>query len=175
MATTLTRADLAALPDDGLRHELIDGAFVMTPAPGARHQWMVGGLFVILRNAFANSEHIVTLAPFDVVLAGNVVQPDVLVAPRDSFSERMLSSAPLLVVEVRSPATGWLDEGRKREIYAAAGVLHYWLADPAAPSITILELVDGRYRQIAHVAGADTIEIDSPISTALNPARLLQG
>ena len=29
----LSRADLDALPDDGLRHELIDGSFVMTPAP----------------------------------------------------------------------------------------------------------------------------------------------
>jgi hypothetical protein len=28
----LTRDDLDALPDDGLRHELIDGSFVMTPA-----------------------------------------------------------------------------------------------------------------------------------------------
>jgi hypothetical protein len=34
---TLTRADLDALPDDGLRHELIDGSFVMTPAPGMAH------------------------------------------------------------------------------------------------------------------------------------------
>ena len=30
----LTREELDALPDDRLRHELIDGAFVMTPAPG---------------------------------------------------------------------------------------------------------------------------------------------
>jgi hypothetical protein len=29
-ARELTRADLDALPDDGLRHELIDGAFVIT-------------------------------------------------------------------------------------------------------------------------------------------------
>jgi hypothetical protein len=30
----LTREELDALPDDGLRHELIDGAFVMTRRPG---------------------------------------------------------------------------------------------------------------------------------------------
>ena len=33
MAIMLTRDDLDALPDDGLRHELIDGTFVMTPRP----------------------------------------------------------------------------------------------------------------------------------------------
>jgi len=35
---TLTRAGLDALPDDGLRHQLIDGAFVMTQAPGMAQQ-----------------------------------------------------------------------------------------------------------------------------------------
>jgi hypothetical protein len=36
----LTRVDLDALPDDGLRHELIDGQFVMTPVLGFDHQVM---------------------------------------------------------------------------------------------------------------------------------------
>lgn len=33
---TMARADLEALPDDGWRHELVDGALVLTPAPGGR-------------------------------------------------------------------------------------------------------------------------------------------
>src|SRR5664280_927897 len=33
-----TVEDLAALPDDGLRYELIDGALLVTPPPGPRHQ-----------------------------------------------------------------------------------------------------------------------------------------
>jgi Uma2 family endonuclease len=34
----LTRDDLEALPDDGHRYELLDGALLVTPAPGFRHQ-----------------------------------------------------------------------------------------------------------------------------------------
>lgn len=34
----LTYADLCRLPDDGLRHELIDGEHYMTPAPTHGHQ-----------------------------------------------------------------------------------------------------------------------------------------
>ena len=45
----LTREDLDALPDDGLRHELIDGTFVMTPAPGVGHQSMSAELTAVLR------------------------------------------------------------------------------------------------------------------------------
>ncbi len=32
----LTRADRDALPEDGRRHELLDGAIVVTPSPGHR-------------------------------------------------------------------------------------------------------------------------------------------
>ena len=35
--TGLTVDDLEAMPDDGRRYELIDGAIVMTPAPEMTH------------------------------------------------------------------------------------------------------------------------------------------
>lgn len=153
MATSrmLTRDDLDSLPDDGLRHELIDSAFVMTPAPGLPHQLFVGALYRTLHAATAGTDLRVVLAPFDVVLDGNVVEPDIIVAPRCAFTTLDLPTPPLLVVEVRSASTAWLDEGRKRGIYEQAGVLHYWLADPVTPSITVLDLIDGRYQQTAHV------------------------
>ena len=51
MATLLTRADLEALPEDGRRHELLDGAFFVTPAPGYDHQDVVMRLGVRLFQA----------------------------------------------------------------------------------------------------------------------------
>lgn len=171
----LTRADLDALPDDGLRHELIDGAFVMTPAPGLRHQRLVGALYAELRSASAGTGLTVLLAPFDVVLGPNVVEPDIIVAPDAAFTERDLPTAPLLAVEVRSPSTGWLDEGRKRTLYEESGVASYWLVDPDAPSITILELVDGRYANVATAHGDQTIEVATPFPVRLNPTDLARG
>jgi Uma2 family endonuclease len=172
MAIMLTREDLDALPDDGLRHELIDGAFVMTPAPGLLHQSMLGALYISLVNASSTSGLKVLLAPFSVVLGPNVVEPDLLVAPIEAFTQRDLPTAPLLAVEVRSPATGWLDEGRKLTLYQEYGVASYWLVDPSQPSITVLELVEGRYTQIAMATGDQTIEVTTPFPIALNPAEL---
>jgi Uma2 family endonuclease len=171
----LTREDLDALPDDGLRHELIDGAFVMTPSPNVRHQELSAGLFLTLRSALRHTELQVLYAPFDVVLGSNVVVPDLLVARRSDFTDRSLPVAPLLVVEIRSPSTAWLDEGRKRSIYEEAGVSSYWLADPIAPAITILELDDGHYVEVARAVGDQAITVTKPVPVTLNPDELARG
>ena len=89
----LTRADLAHLPDDGHRYELIDGSLIVSPAPRHGHQTVVGNLYVLLRAA-CPPELQVILAPFAVALADDTeVQPDLLVAPRAQFTERELPGA----------------------------------------------------------------------------------
>ena len=35
-----TREDLATMPDDGRRYELVDGTLIVTPAPSRRHQYV---------------------------------------------------------------------------------------------------------------------------------------
>jgi Uma2 family endonuclease len=172
MATMLTRDDLDALPDDGLRHELIDGAFVMTPPPGFPHQSMVGALYISLVNANPDARLKVLLAPFAVALGPNVVEPDLIVAPLSAFTQRDLPGPPLLAVEVRSPSTGWLDTGRKRTLYEEYGVASYWMVDPSGPSITVLELVDGHYSQVAKATGDQVIEVSAPFPITLNPGEL---
>jgi hypothetical protein len=42
---------LLALPDDGLRHELLDGEHVVTPAPAYRHEPL---LEIPVRDLFAD-------------------------------------------------------------------------------------------------------------------------
>lgn len=175
MATReLTRADLDALPDDGLRHELIDGAFVMTPAPGLPHQTMAFAIARTLHAATRGTGLKVVLAPFDVILGTNVVEPDILVAPSSAFSERDLKTAPLLVVEVRSPSTARIDEVRKRSLYEEAGVAHYWLADPAAPSVTVLHLVAGHYEQALIAHAGQTVALTAPFPISFDVSGLLQ-
>ena len=118
----LTRGELDALPDDGLRHELIDGVFVMSPAPDVGHQRMLGALYRALWQASQGSQLEVLVAPVDVVLGSSVVEPDIVVARSEEFGERGLASAPALAVEIRSQSTAWLDEGRKRSLYEEHGV-----------------------------------------------------
>ena len=116
----------------------------------------------------------VVLAPFDVILRTHVVEPDILVAPSSAFSERDLTTAPLLVVEVRSPSTARIDEVRKRSLYEEAGVAHYWLADPAAPSVTVLHLVAGHYEQALIAHAGQTVALTAPFPISFDVSGLLQ-
>lgn len=176
-ADGLTRADLDAMPDDGRRHELIDGIIVVTPSPVTRHQDIVLSLGTILRSA--SPQHLkVIVAPFDVALSERtVIEPDILVARRDDLTLKDLPAAPVLVIEVLSPSTRWIDQGRKKEILAEAGCPSYWLIDPGVapdpPTLTVYELVSGEYQELAVVSGDDSFEAAQPFPVTVVPNDLL--
>ncbi|KQY56713.1 Uma2 family endonuclease [Nocardioides sp. Root140] len=73
--------------------ELIDGALLVTPAPSVRHQIVSGELYAVLRAACPAHLRVLT-APLDVVLTQSTgVQPDLLVAAREDFTEKNLPAA----------------------------------------------------------------------------------
>lgn len=76
-----TIEDLLALPEDGLRHELLDGLHVVTPAPEYLHQSILGTVGFVLRKALEGSQELELLySPADIVLGPKtLVQPDLFV------------------------------------------------------------------------------------------------
>ena len=169
----LTRADLQSVPDDGHRYELIDGVLVVSPAPRIRHQRTLLNLVRVL-DAARPPDLTLLFAPVDVVLADDtVIQPDLLVAPHDAFTDNDLPAAPLLAVEVLSPSTRGVDLLLKKERLQRAGCPHYWAVDPDVPSVVAWALVDGVYREVTHAAGPQLFEVASPFPVSLLPASLL--
>jgi Uma2 family endonuclease len=140
-------------PDDGKRYEVINGNLYVSPAPGWRHQFGLGNLFARLWNHI--TEHrlgVIVTAPVGVALdEENGVQPDIVYlsqARTGLISERGIEGAPDLVVEVLSPSTATVDRGKKMRRYAAAGILHYWLLNPANSSLEVYRLSEGRYQLV---------------------------
>jgi Uma2 family endonuclease len=131
------RAMLEALPDDGQRHEIIDGVHYVTPSPGLPHQYVAAMLYDALRH-YIDREPIDWLffSPSDIELAPDtIVQPDVMVFPRrnDRLPRDWASAGlPMLVVEVISPSSSSRDRILKRRRYQRAGIAEYWIADPEA-------------------------------------------
>ena len=172
-ASPFTYHDLQAMPDDGHRYELLDGALLVTPSPGTAHQVSVGALYRLLHQHRRPGD-IVMIAPYDYVISDStVLEPDVLVARRDDLGTANLAATPLLVVEVLSPSTRRIDRTAKRSAYEEAGVPAYWIIDPTIPSVTVLELVDGTYQEAVVVAGESSYGATVPFPVPLTPARLL--
>jgi Uma2 family endonuclease len=160
---TLTYEDYCALPDDGLRYEIIEGFLFSEPSPRRSHQQVAGNLFVILRTHVR--EHglgEVFIAPFDVILdRQTVVVPDLVFVARQRagvVTERAVEGAPDLIIEILSPGTARRDRVAKLNAYARWGVPHYWLVDPLARTLEAFELVGGSYRLTAAVGGSDTFQ-----------------
>ncbi len=169
----LTYQDYLHFPEDGNRHELVEGEHVVTPAPNTRHQRLIRRL---LRHLDAHVEKQglgeVFVAPYDVVLSeSDVVQPDLLFVARehlDRIGEANLRGAPDLVVEIISEATRRRDEVLKRHLYERAGVAEYWLVDPVVEAVKIFRhTADGRFQREAgaRLETADTLR--SPLFPGL--------
>ena len=129
-----TIEDLLALPEDGLRHELLDGEHVLTPAPTYGHQDVLSRLFSALLEGLRGREDIKLLtSPADIVLGPRtLVQPDLFVIRIDPTSPPTSwqgVGVPVLAIEILSPGTASRDRGAKRRIYQRAGVGEYWIVD----------------------------------------------
>jgi Uma2 family endonuclease len=132
----LTYEDFLLFPDDGKRHELIDGEHYVTPCPNTKHQQIAGNLHFLLRS-YLETHPIgrVFFAPFDIVFTQfDVVEPDLVYMSRERASEILTSQhiegTPELLVEIGSPSTRKRDGTIKRRLYQRSNVSEYWIVDP---------------------------------------------
>jgi Uma2 family endonuclease len=164
----LTYDDFLLFPDDGKRHELIEGEHYVTPSPSARHQTIVGRLFLVIGNWLeAHPVGRLFLAPFDVVFSHyDIVEPDLLYMSNrraaDILTEKHVAGVPELVVEIVSPGTRKRDETLKRRLYKRTGVTEYWTVDPERNAVRV-------HRRA--VPGATTF--NSPIELSSEPGDVL--
>jgi Uma2 family endonuclease len=149
----LTYDDFLLFPDDGRRHELIDGEHYVTPSPNVRHQWILGTLHMLMR-AWLESHPVgrVFMAPLDVVFTNfDVVEPDLLFVSTgraaDILTAKHVTGAPDIVVEIGSPSTRKRDETIKRQLYERGGVSEYWIVDPDLDVVRVYRNREGRFER----------------------------
>jgi Uma2 family endonuclease len=170
-STRLTYEDYVLLPDDGKRHEIIDGDHYVTPAPKTNHQSASINLSAAMHSFVKeHSLGIVLTAPSDVILSNeNVVQPDVLFvsAARASIvTEDNIQGAPDLIIEIISEGTRKKDEIIKRKLYERFGVTEYWLLDPELETVKIYHRAEEGYGRALELSK----ENDDVLTTDLLPA-----
>jgi Uma2 family endonuclease len=136
--------------------ELIGGrVYDMSPAPRPPHQALVLQIAAQLDAFFAGKSCRPHIGPIDVFLSHDdepidevehVVQPDALVVCDESrLIAEGVRGAPDFVIEVLSTSTAFKDQGEKRNLYEAFGVLEYWIVNPETLEVLVYLLRDRRY------------------------------
>lgn len=172
-----TLADLHAMPDDGHRYELIGGSIVMSPPPLSAHQRAARRLFSLVNEACPDG-HEVFFAPIDLLIGDrDEVEPDLVVVPSANAVRRGLTLPVLLVVELISPGSVRIDRILKRDLYARAGIPHYWLVDTRDDHhhFEALELDGDAYRQMyqsdEHISVETPVAVDADLEDLFRPGR----
>ena len=173
--TRLTYDDFLLFPDDGKRHEIIDGVHFVTPSPNTRHQVLVGRLYFAIESFLRQHPRLgrVFIAPFDVVLTRwDVVEPDVLFLAGDQtdiLTDKNVQGAPALVIEILSPGTRKRDEQTKRQLFERTGVREYWLVDPEFDVVNVFRRKsDGSFPRDAELSRATHGVLTTPLMPGLS-------
>jgi Uma2 family endonuclease len=149
----LTYDDYLLFPDDGKRHELIDGEHYILPSPLLRHQLILGNLHLLI-GMHLETHRIgrVFMAPLDTILSKfDVVEPDLLFVSRareaELLSGKWVTGAPDLVVEIGSPGTRRRDATIKHRLYERTGVSEYWIVDPEIDAVRVYRRTGDRFAE----------------------------
>jgi Uma2 family endonuclease len=166
----LTYDDYARIPDDGQRHEIIDGEHYAVPAPSRLHQRLSIELGSRL-HLFVKHRRLgeVYDAPFDVLLSKHdIVQPDLMFISNGRagiVTDQNVQGAPDLIIEILSDRTRRLDEGDKLDLYDHYGVSEYWTFDTSRKAARVYRRTLQGLRLVADLAA----EAGDVIATPLLP------
>jgi Uma2 family endonuclease len=172
--------------DDGTdkSYELENGALIDMPSESDINQRIVSFLFAFLLGLVVPSYRI--RVGVEIVVSGTRASlriPDLVVLSEDLATAMEGTSRsivlmdmppPLFVVEVVSPNQEKRDYRYKRSEYAARGIAEYWIVDPIAQKVTVLEWVEGLYEERVFT-GDDRVESSVLGSLDLTVDRVLQG
>ncbi|HKD97631.1 MAG TPA: Uma2 family endonuclease [Micromonosporaceae bacterium] len=160
-----TTDDLDAMPEDGLRRELIDGVLHMPPTPHESHQTMAMLLGARLYASRPSELHVTQAVEVRINRQRSLI-PDVMVVDATAAARNPSHFAPsevVLAIEIVSPTSRAIDRVLKPSLYAEAGIPYYWRIEPGGTTVVhtyALDLGSGLYRPTGEHDHA--IQVDAP-------------
>jgi Uma2 family endonuclease len=171
-----TEDDYFGLGETPDRIELFDGTLLVSPAPTRPHQ----RLSRRLANIFEPSAEAAGLLVFEAInirlKTDRITIPDVVVvADTDNEGGVTDAAAVQLICEITSPSNAGVDRVLKMQLYAAAGIPWYLLAEQDSLeglTLRLFRLDDGHYAEDAVAKPGDILQITEPFAVNLDPAAL---
>jgi Uma2 family endonuclease len=156
-------ADLNALPE-GVVGEIIEGTLYAHPRPMAGHTYVESRLMAELDGPFQLGRGgpggwWVVVEPGIQVEGSPEFVPDLAAWRRErvpGFPTRW-TLVPDWACEILSPSTRAYDQRIKRPFYARIGVRHLWYIDLDARTLTVSELMNGRWVELGVFGDKDLV------------------
>ncbi|KAK1186163.1 Uma2 family endonuclease [Streptomyces sp. NBS 14/10] len=166
---------LSAAAPEGWRVELIEGKIHVVPPANGEHEEIVTEVVdqVVSRRTDKELRTLTGIGLFvpGVSPTGKVI-PDLVIAPKGSFSDRLEYHDPapvLLVGEVTSGSTAENDRGPKLRGYAQAGIPCYLLIDRERGHVVVHTEPSGqRYARRTEVEIGKTVALPYPFEFELD-------
>ncbi|MCA9705796.1 MAG: Uma2 family endonuclease [Myxococcales bacterium] len=183
LAAPATYDDIRRLPSE-VWGEVIAGQVLVSPSPKPRHGRTLRSMGRYIGGPFDDDhghggpggwwivvEVDVRLSPHDIV------RPDLSGWRRERLDDAPWDDLPVDVVpdwicEILSPHNAAHDRVTKRRLYAAHGVPHYWLVDPATHTLEALRLVDGLWVETGSWGDGDVARVEPFEAIELDVGRL---
>ncbi|MET0493639.1 MAG: Uma2 family endonuclease [Actinoplanes sp.] len=172
--------DFFAIGETTDRIELLDGSLLVSPAEGLRHQRLSMRLGIAMEGATSPAGLSIYRAMRVRLRPGRVVVPDLVVvadADADDFDADIIDHDQLvLVVEIVSAGSAGMDRLVKMQLYAAAGIGSYLLAEPESAdevSLRLFRLQGEHYVEHAAAKAGEVLSVDEPFPFVLDTAALL--
>jgi Uma2 family endonuclease len=173
-----TYDDLLRLPEH-VTGEILAGELHAQPRPTARHALVETGIARELSGPFDRGRGgpggwVILVEP-EQHLAAHVIVPDLAGWRRErlpAIPDGAIDVVPDWVCEILSPSTAVKDRKIKLPIYAALGVGHAWLADPAARTVEVLRRTDANWTLVATWSDQDLMRAEPFDAVAIELAPL---
>lgn len=147
----------------GVRLELVNGEIAVSPSPVPDHAYVVGALYVVIKNHVDQFDLGMVLMDVDTVFTEHEVRrPDILYFTKARLhfvGEKAIEGPPDLAVEVTSRGSERVDRREKFALYSAAKVKHYWIVDPVRRTIEAYALRGTKFVGRVRGSASDTVKL----------------
>lgn len=164
-ASVTTAEQLAQLPDDECRYELVEGRLRRMSPVGGVHGMLVLRLGAAIAAWVTERDLGVVMTETGFVLGRHpdtVRAPDLAFVcasriPRAGVPADYWPGAPDLVAEVLSPGDRRIEMRAKVQDYLRSGVRLVWVIDPAARVCTVYRTLSAIPRRVAHTLDGEDV------------------
>ena len=164
----LTYDDYVLIPEDGQRHEIIDGEHYMTPSPvtsisAPYFGWVCGWADSWSSTDWAKSFRLLLMSSSRSTTSSSRTSCSSRRSGREILTDKNVQGTPDLVVEILSESTRQLDEKIKLPLYDRYGALEYWIFNAVHQDVRIFHRTGDRLALVAELSAKAGDVLTTPL------------